>query len=215
MPIAKFGLPYIFAGLAAAAAGFAPPLGWAGRALTALGLAFACFCAYFFRDPDRPLPEDPGFLYSPGDGRVLSVEKEGSEDGVTVRVFLSIFDVHVQRLPCSGRIESVRFETGGFVAAMKPDAKRNERSIVRIAPDGRGESVEVEQITGLIARRIRCWVAPGERAVAGMRYGLIQFGSQVALRLPASAEAVVKPGDRVVGGVTPLARWSAAGAGKI
>lgn len=214
MPIAKVGIPYILAGLAVAAAGFAPPLGWAGRGLTVLGLAAACFCAYFFRDPDRPLPVDPALLYSPGDGRVLTVEKEGQEAGVTVRIFLSIFDVHIQRLPCSGLIESVRFEKGGFALAMKPDAKRNERSIVRIAAEGRGESVEVEQITGFVARRIRCWVAPGERAVAGMRYGLIQFGSQVAVHLPASAQPLVKTGDRVIGGVTPLARWAAAAGGK-
>ncbi|MDE2291486.1 MAG: phosphatidylserine decarboxylase family protein [Elusimicrobia bacterium] len=180
------------------------PAGWA---LAVLGLPAAAFCFYFFRDPERPLPADRGFVYSPGDGRVLTVAREGPGDVVTVRIFLSVFDVHVQRIPCSGVVEQALYQPGAFKMAMVEEARQNERTIVTIAVAGRKERVVVEQIAGYVARRIRCWLQPGQAVTAGERYGMIQFGSQAAVHLPASAEAVVKPGDRVVGGVTPLARW--------
>jgi phosphatidylserine decarboxylase len=205
MSIALEGLPFILAGAALAAVGYFVPARPFGMALTVLGLLFACFCAYFFRNPERVTPDDPGKIYSPGDGRVLSVSKEDTKGGETIRIFLSIFNVHIQRAPCAGTVEEVRLVPGSFAAAMKDEARFNARNIVRIAtPRG---SLEVEQITGLIARRIRCWVKKGDKVAAGERYGLIQFGSQAALHLPPSARALVKPGDRVAGGLTPVAEW--------
>jgi phosphatidylserine decarboxylase len=210
MKIAVYAWKFIILGLAAAGAGGAL---WhlkglnAGLALAVLGLLFAAFCAYFFRDPERPLPTDSSKIYSSGDGVIMSVAKEGSGETVTVRTFLSVFDVHIQRLPCSGKVEKVEYKEGSFVAAMKqPESFANERNIVSIACEGRG-TIVVEQIAGLIARRIRCWVGAGDSAVAGERYGLIQFGSQAAIHLPEGAVPLVKPGDRVVGGVTPVAEW--------
>ncbi|MBI3298044.1 MAG: phosphatidylserine decarboxylase [Elusimicrobia bacterium] len=205
----KEGFPFILVGLAVAAVGAVGVCRGAlgGWALAAPGGAFAAFCAYFFRDPERPLPEDPARVFSPGDGKVMTVGREGPGETVTVRIFLSVFDVHVQRLPCAGTVEKLHYQPGKFHMAMEAEARENERSVLTIAVEGRPEKLVVEQIAGFVARRILTWVKPGDRAVAGARYGLIQFGSQAAVHLPGSAEALVKPGDRVVGGVTPIARW--------
>lgn len=204
MSIALEGLPFILAGIALAGAGYFVPRPY-GPALTALGLVFACFCAYFFRNPERTAPADPKLILSPGDGRVLSVAKETPEGGDTIRIFLSIFDVHIQRAPCAGTVEEIQLIPGSFVAAMKDEARLNARNIVTLKnPNG---TLQVEQITGFIARRIRCWVKKGDALAAGERYGLIQFGSQAALHLPANARALVKPGDRALGGLTPVAEW--------
>ncbi|MBI5595696.1 MAG: phosphatidylserine decarboxylase [Elusimicrobia bacterium] len=210
--IRKEALPFILIGLAAAAAGAVGAARGAlgGWALAVPGLLFAGFCAYFFRDPYRRLPTDQSLVYSPGDGRVLSVGREGPGETTTIRIFLSVFDVHVQRLPCSGVVEKVHYQPGAFHMAMADEARLNERSVVTIKVAGRPETLVVEQIAGFVARRIRTWLKPGDTAVLGERYGLIQFGSQAAVHLSAKAEVLVKPGDRVVGGVTPLARWPGA-----
>ena len=206
MKIAKQGYRFVIGGLIVGVVGLvAGPYGWGPAAL---GVLFAGFCAYFFRDPDRPAPTDAGKLYSPGDGRVLSIAREGPSEVTTIRIFLSIFDVHVQRNACSGTVDKVQYHEGRFAMAMKPEAAWNERSLVRIAPEGR-EPVVVEQIAGAIARRIETWCKEGESVRAGERYGIIYFGSQVAVHLPAKAAPVVRPGDRVVGGVTPIAQWTA------
>ncbi|MCX5787908.1 MAG: phosphatidylserine decarboxylase [Elusimicrobia bacterium] len=206
MKIAKQGYRFIIGGLVVGVVGLiAGPYGWGPAAL---GVLFAGFCAYFFRDPDRPTPTDAGKLYSPGDGRVLSVAREGTDAITTIRIFLSIFNVHVQRNTCSGTVDKVQYHEGRFAMAMEPEAAWNERSLVRIAPEGR-EPVVVEQIAGAIARRIETWCKEGDVVKAGERYGIIYFGSQVAVHLPAKAAPVVRPGDRVVGGVTPIAQWTA------
>ena len=207
MKIAKQGYRFVIGGLIVGVVGLvAGPYGWGPAAL---GVLFAAFCAYFFRDPDRPAPPDAGQLYSPGDGRVLSIAREGPSDVTTIRIFLSIFNVHVQRNVCSGTVEKVLYQKGRFAMAMKAEASTNERSIVRLAPGGGREPVVVEQIAGAIARRIETWCKEGEGVRAGERYGIIYFGSQVAVHLPAKAAPVVRPGDRVVGGVTPIAQWTA------
>ncbi len=212
MTIARQGFKFVGAGLLAAGAGLlirpAPGLALEGSLIFILGLAFAAFSLYFFRDPNRPWPADAGLLYSPGDGTVLSVGQEGADGGLCIRIFLSLFDVHVQRSPCSGRVEAVEHVAGSFVAAMKEGAKANERCVMTLRADHGGQTVIVEQIAGLVARRIECWPSPGAALKAGERYGIIYFGSQAALRLPASARALVKPGDKVQGGVTPLAQWA-------
>lgn len=178
-----------------------------GILLTMLGAGFAAFCAYFFRDPERPLPGDASKIYSPGDGTVLSVAREGPADIVTLRIFLSIFNVHLQRAPCSGRVKQVHHQDGSFKAAMSAEAKANERSVMTIMPEGRKDPLIVEQIAGLIARRIECWPKVDERLTAGQRYGIIYFGSQAAVHFPVSARCLVAPGDKVVGGVTVIGEW--------
>jgi phosphatidylserine decarboxylase len=207
MRIAIEGLPFIAGGVLLAAAGYFIPHRGASLSVVGLGALLAVLCAYFFRDPERPLPEDFTKIYSPGDGRVLSAAQEGPGGALVVRIFLSILDVHVQRLPCSGLVEEVRRIPGSFRMAMEEGARSNERCLVRIRPEGRMEPVEVEQIAGFVARRIVCRVRPGDKGAAGERYGLIRFGSQAALRLPPCVEILVKPGDRVRAGITPVAHW--------
>ena len=179
-----------------------------GAVVTVLASLFTAFCVYFFRDPERPLPSDPRKIYSPGDGLVMSVAREGPGDVTTLRVFLSVFDVHIQRAPCAGVVENVQHVPGSFVAAMKDEAKGNERCVMTIAPDGQKDRLVVEQIAGLIARRIECWPAAGANLKSGQRYGIIYFGSQAAVHFPASARCTVKPGDRVAGALTEIGEWT-------
>ncbi|MFA6316156.1 MAG: phosphatidylserine decarboxylase [Elusimicrobiota bacterium] len=209
MHIAKPGLTYLSYGAAVVVAGFVisriSAVAALGVLMQFLGLVFMLFSAYFFRDPERILPADPAKLYSPGDGVVLSV---GDEGGATVlRIFLSVFDVHVQRAPCEGMVEEVKRHGGSFLPAMKDGAKSNFRAEMRLKPEGR-DPVTVEQITGIVARRIETWVKPGDRLSSGQRYGIIHFGSQVAVRFPPSARCTVKPGDRVFGGVSAVGEWT-------
>jgi phosphatidylserine decarboxylase len=203
--IAKQGWKFIGIGAVVASVGVLWPnaMGWF---LIVLGIGFAGFCSYFFRDPDRPLPNDTSKIYSPGDGTVLSVAREGPGNITTVRIFLSIFDVHVQRAPCSGRVDRIQYVPGSFRMAMRPEANVNERNIVRIVGDGR-EPVLVEQIAGFVARRIECWTAEGNNLRAGERYGLIRFGSQAAVHLPEGVRPAIKAGDRAIGGVTVIGEW--------
>jgi len=209
MKIAKQGWKFIIGGAAVAAAGsfIFPVQPVLGGMIALVAGFFALFCAYFFRDPDRNLPTDPNKIYGTGDGTVLSVAREGPGDILTIRIFLSIFDVHVQRLPCSGKITRVQYQEGSFKAAMVDEAKQNERNVVAVAVAGRSEEVVFDQIAGLIARRILCWIKVGDAAVAGERYGLIQFGSQAAIHLPRTARVLVRPGDKIIGGVTEVAEW--------
>ena len=180
-----------------------------GMLLAILGFGGGFFTCFFFRDPDRPAPPDKTRIYSPGDGVVLSVGREGPGDVVTCRIFLSVFDVHLQRAPCSGTVRSVQVVPGSFAAAMRDEARANSRVVMTIEPDGgRPGPLVVEQIAGLIARRIECWPKPGEHVEAGQRYGIIYFGSQAAVHFPAGARCTIPVGARVVGGLTEIGGWS-------
>jgi phosphatidylserine decarboxylase len=184
---------------------------WFGKLVGALCVAFALFCVAFFRDPDRDIPQTDGIL-SPADGTVLevvTVDGEGYGRGRVVRIFLSIFDGHVQRSPVSGTVKALRYVPGVFLDARDPRAPfANESNSIEI--EGAKGRVMVKQISGLIARRIVCWVRPDDALEAGERIGLIRFGSQVDLYLPAEAEVVVKEGDKVVAGQTVVAQWTLA-----
>lgn len=177
-----------------------------GTLLSFLSFGFAAFTLYFFRDPERELPTD-GRIYSPGDGVVLSVGREGPGDVMTCRIFLSVFDVHVQRVPFAGRVTKVAAVPGSFAAAMKDAARGNYRVVMTIEPAGKGPLV-VEQISGLIARRIECWRKPGDEVKTGEKYGIIYFGSQAAVHFPAGSKCTVQVGDRVAGGLTPIGEWT-------
>jgi phosphatidylserine decarboxylase len=207
LPVAEDGWKFIFGFLAVgvlACAGGA----WFSRVVAATGVLAAVFAVYFFRDPDRAVPKTDDIL-SPADGRVMEVadiDGEGYGPGRVVRIFLSVLDVHVQRSPVGGRVAKVRYRPGKFLDARDPRAAyANESNALEIdTPRGR---VVVRQIAGLIARRILCWARPEETLVPGERFGLIRFGSQVDLYLPAEAEILVRVGQRVTGGMTPVARW--------
>lgn len=210
MRIANQAWQFVVPAVAAGAAGLwlmgAPSTVVPGALLSFLSFGFAGFTLYFFRDPERALPTD-GRIYSPGDGVVLSVGREGPGDVVTLRIFLSVFDVHIQRAPCAGRVTKVAEVPGSFAAAMKDAARGNYRVVMTIEPEGRGPLV-VEQISGLIARRIECWRKPGDVVAAGEKYGIIYFGSQAAVHFPAGSSCTVKAGDRVAGGLTPIGEWT-------
>jgi phosphatidylserine decarboxylase len=206
IPIVKEGIPFVAA--AAGAAALTGALGWAALA-GVLGAA-ALFTAWFFRNPGRIAPRTAGAVVSPGDGRIVEIAEEYEprflkDQGTRISIFLSIFDVHVNRIPCAGRIEDVVYQPGRFVAANRPEATlRNEQNALVIRAES-GSKVVCVQVAGLIARRIVSWVSPGERVACGERFGLIRFGSRMDLFLPLSAKLHVAVGARVKGGETVLA----------
>lgn len=168
-------------------------------------LIVTLFVTWFFRDPERDIPGDDSLIVSPADGKVIEVfPLPGGV--VKIGVFLSVFDVHVNRTPVAGVVEEVDYRTGRFLAAWKTIASdENERcGVVLRHPNG---PVRFVQVAGLIARRIICRIEKGDRVRRGVRYGLIRFGSRLDTYLPAGAEAVVKIGDRVRGGESVIGRW--------
>jgi phosphatidylserine decarboxylase len=181
---------------------------WCGVPLLVLGLLLTAFSVYFFRDPERDRAFGPDDIICPADGTVLSVGHEDDPEVIVVRIFLSVFNVHVQRSPLEGTVEKVKYEKGAFAVAYKPEAKVNERNLIRIKGEN-GRWAGVEQITGAIARRIACYVKEGQAVSGGERVGMIYFGSQVAVYLPKGSRVLVKEGDKVAGAETILGLWKA------
>lgn len=179
----------------------------------ALGLTMGLgWIVYFFRDPERrPASLRPETILAPADGRVTAVETV-DEPGVMpgqawrISVFLSLFDVHVQRCPSTGVVQFLRYQPGAFAPAFLPDAHRNESNLIGLeTPYG---PVGVKQIAGILARRIVCWLQPGVELDPGQRVGLIRFGSRVDLFLPLNkVEILVQVGQKTYGGQTVVARW--------
>jgi phosphatidylserine decarboxylase len=164
-------------------------------------LAGALFCAYFFRDPARQVPQGDHLVLSPCDGTVMQVTEENGMK--VVRMFLSVMNVHLQRAPLAGVVKSVEYRPGKCVPAMRPDAHIvNEQNVITIETDG-GNYI-VKQIAGILARRVVSWVKAGDRIDKGQKIGIIKFGSQVDLHLPSHARITVRPGDTVVAGETTL-----------
>ncbi|MGD0680636.1 MAG: phosphatidylserine decarboxylase [Terracidiphilus sp.] len=166
----------------------------------------AAFFLWFFRDPERTIPTGPGLIVSPGDGLVTETASIKTPEGPRQRIsiFLSVFDVHVNRSPIGGVLTSVHYQKGQYMNAMNPDsADRNEQNIATV----RGEDMEVtfKQVAGLLARRIVFNCREGDTLARGQRVGLIKFGSRVTVLLPAEAILCVKVGQRVKGGSSVLA----------
>ncbi|MBN9616979.1 MAG: phosphatidylserine decarboxylase [Acidobacteriales bacterium 59-55] len=175
-------------------------------ALVVLPIILAAFFLWFFRDPNRIIPQAPGQIVSPGDGIVTEAEWIETTSGSRLRlsIFLNVFDVHVNRSPVSGTVKVVEFRPGEFLNAMKPESVlHNEQTLVVI--DAGDYDVSFKQIAGLLARRIVCNVKAGDRVERGQRVGLIKFGSRVDVLLPAEAELRVKTGMRVRAGSSVLA----------
>jgi phosphatidylserine decarboxylase len=197
----KFAVPPLVAGVLCLIPGWK----WAAGILVFLGL----FVLYFFRDPEREMPADPGAVVSPADGRVVVIVDEmlDSTMGHRISIFLSIWDVHIQRAPVAGRVESVVYRPGKFSAAFRSAASReNEQNVIYIhTPQGR---LVFKQIAGAIARRVLCWKREGEPVALGERVGMIRFGSRVDIWLPMEAQVVVKKGQMVKGGESILAKWN-------
>ncbi|GGM43783.1 phosphatidylserine decarboxylase proenzyme [Longimycelium tulufanense] len=183
------------------------------RPLGALAAVLTAWCAWFFREPRRVTPMRPGIAVSPADGTVSHVAEAappaelglGPDPMVRVSVFLSVFDVHVQRAPVDGVVEKVAYRPGRFLSAdLDKASEDNERNSVLLR-DGDGRALAVVQIAGLIARRIVCEAAEGDKVTAGATYGLIRFGSRVDLYLPRGSRVLVEAGQRTIGGETVLA----------
>ena len=176
----------------------------------------AVFFLWFFRDPHRSIPTGNGLIVSPGDGLVTETAAITTPERALQRVsiFLSVFDVHVNRAPISGTVSGVHYQKGQFLNAMNPaSAERNEQNAITLRGQGADAGFEItfKQIAGLLARRIVCRCAAGQTVERGQRVGLIKFGSRVDVLLPANAELRVKVGDRVKGGSSVLAAVHSAG----
>ena len=166
-----------------------------------LVLLLAVFVALFFRNPKREIPSDPSVIVSPADGRVVKVERVGNVTKISI--FLSIFDVHVNRSPIAGRIEAIDYKTGKFRAAFNHAASvENERNVIMINQGNM--KLVITQIAGLVARRIVCWKKVGDTVAKGELIGLIRFGSRMDVLFPAGTEATVEKGMRVRGGASPI-----------
>src|SRR5438876_3321166 len=169
-------------------------------------LLLGVFFLWFFRDPERQIPTLPGAVVSPGDGKVtdVSLVTSGGTPRNRISIFLSVFDVHVNRSPIAGVIHDVRYQRGKFLNAMQANsAEENEQNIVTV--EGEGRTVIFKQIAGLLARRIVFTLKVGDHVARGERIGLIKFGSRVDVLLERDAKIQVKPGDRVKGGASVLA----------
>ena len=211
MKIDRAGYPFIAAALVPAAA-------LAATRRYGLAVPFAllgAFMTYFFRDPERQVPLDPGLVVSPADGRVMIA---GPSDGrwsppgewKQITIFLSPMDVHINRTPVEGRVTKIDYRPGSFLPAYRESANDNELNEVWM--DYRGRPVVFRQVVGMLARRIVCRVHEGDVLERGQRVGLMKFGSRMDVFLPTDAELRVSVGDNVVGGETVLATLGSPGA---
>jgi len=170
----------------------------------------ALFILFFFRDPERKIPEEPNLVVSPADGRVVKIDHDWFDDTtgekrIRLSIFLTIFNVHINRYPVSGKVVRKEIIPGKFLAAFNHMAsEENSRSVVVIDSDY--GKITVKQIVGLIARRIICNTEEGETAVRGERYGLIRFGSRMDVIMPPGTELLAQRGDKVYGGSSAIAR---------
>jgi len=188
------------------------PLTWPWTvSLFFITVILTTFVAYFFRDPERAVPADENIIVSAADGLVVGVEEMEEPDFqlgrmLRIAVFLSVFDVHVNRSPVEGRVIKTTYKPGEFLDVRHPESSiRNEFRAWRLETS-RGP-VAVRQIAGLIARRIVPWSKEGATLARGERFGMIRFGSRTEVFVPVTCTVLIKPGDRVEGASTPIARW--------
>jgi len=202
--IVRDGYPYVIVLAGISAATLSAGL-WV---ITIIGTLLTAFMAYFFRDPEREIPVDELAIVSPADGRVVhivSLDPGQPTSPTRISIFLSPFDVHVNRSPIAGRIADLSYRQGQFRPAMKEEASLlNEQTEIRI--EGEKIQLVVKQIAGILARRVVCWKRSGEWVEKGERIGLIKFGSRTDVILPPEAEVRVRVGDRVLGGSSVIAR---------
>lgn len=186
---------------------FAPFLGWVGIILTA-------WCVYFFRDPNRVIPKEEGVLVSPADGTVCAVLDAvppaelgmGDTPRTRISIFLSVFNVHVNRVPAAGKITALAYVPGKYLNAAALEAsEENERQLIRMTTED-GHDIAYAQVAGLVARRILCDLKEGDEVARGDRFGLIRFGSRTDIYLDEGLEATVAVGQTMIGGETIIAR---------
>ncbi|MDR2861799.1 MAG: phosphatidylserine decarboxylase family protein [Syntrophobacterales bacterium] len=203
--IAREGLPFIILSFLPAVILFFVGFWIAGGVF----LGLTAFIIWFFRNPRRNTPDYEKLLIAPADGRVLKLEELSHAPHFAgpckkVSIFMTVFNVHVNRMPCAGRVESIHYVKGKFLSANLDKASTdNERNIVKLRTEN-GREILVVQVAGLIARRIVCWVSEGSQVQRGERFGLIRFGSCVEVYLPVDCNLAVKVGDKVTAGETPI-----------
>ena len=211
MKIDRAGYPFIAGALVPAAIAAA-----ARRPLIATSFAaVGAFMTYFFRDPNRAVPQDPGLVVSPADGRVMIAGPSDRRwappgDWNQITIFLSPMDVHMNRIPVAGRVTRIDYRPGTFLPAYNEASNDNEMNEIWIDHDG--ETIVVRQVVGILARRIVCRISEGQALERGERIGLMKFGSRMDVFLPTRADLRVSVGERVIGGVTVLATLRSAGA---
>lgn len=207
LPFAREGFPFIFMGI-----GITIFFAWLGLAtLTIIAGAIALFVLYFFRDPERRHSGQKNAVMTPADGRILEIKKLVGNDNpsgqpaIKVSIFMSVFNVHVNRIPIQGTIKKISYHPGKFLSANldKASAQNESNRVTLTTADAR--EILVIQIAGLIARRIACWIDEGDTVETGQRFGLIRFGSRLEVFLPADSKIVtqirqkVKAGETVIG----------------
>ena len=204
-PVALPGIKFIIA--ASVLTGLLFFIGWTVPAW--FFFMVTLFICWFFRDPDRTIPEEHGCLTSPADGKIITIESKETneftrEKSMKISIFMNVFNVHVNRIPFSGVVENVVYIPGKFVnASFDKASEHNERNALVIKTES-GQRYGVVQIAGLIARRIVCGVKKGDVMVRGNRYGMIRFGSRLDLYLPLETKIVIAVGDKVQAGSTIL-----------
>ena len=199
IPLAKDGFIFILPLLIITVLMFLISFYWT-TAIFGLGFLFV---TWFFRDPERRIPNEPNVIVSPADGKITEIVTENEPINgklcKRVTIFLSVFNVHVNRVPIEGTIEDIRYNPGKFLAAFNPKASMDNEQNLILINNGRTH-IFVKQIAGLIARRIVCWPKKGDHYESGQRYGLIRFGSRVDILLPENTKLSVVCGDKVSGG---------------
>ena len=199
IPLAKDGFIFILPLLIITVLMFLISFYWA-TAIFGLGFLFV---TWFFRDPERRIPNEPNVIVSPADGKITEIVTENEPINgklcKRVTIFLSVFNVHVNRVPIGGTIEDIRYNPGKFLAAFNPKASMDNEQNLILINNGRTH-IFVKQIAGLIARRIVCWPKKGDHYESGQRYGLIRFGSRVDILLPENTKLSITCGDKVSGG---------------
>lgn len=204
--IVKDGYPFIIGGLVLIVlVSYFASITWA-----IIPFVLTCYFTYFFRNPVRSFTDDKSIYYSPADGTVMGIEEFYDDEylgaeAIKVTIFLSVFNVHVNRSPMAGEIKYQRYTCGGFVPAYKEKASFvNERHAIGL--ENGQDKVLVIQIAGILARRIVSWVSLGKKLQQGECYGMIKFGSSTELVMPKNTEILVKKRDKVVGGVSVIGR---------
>ncbi len=205
IPIAKEGYPFIVPLL-----GITVIISFISLKGAVAPAILTLFVIYFFRDPERTIPSEAGLVVSPADGLIIDIRDIPDEnlmggESVCVSIFLSIFNVHVNRIPCKGKVIETIYNSGKFLPAYREKASSlNEQNSLVIGH--KNIKIVVRQIAGLIARRIICQVKKGSQVARGERFGLIRFGSRVDLFVPKEVELVIKKGDKVAGGKTVIGK---------
>ncbi|KMY65769.1 hypothetical protein AAU61_20255 [Desulfocarbo indianensis] len=204
-PLAASGWPYVLGYLFLALVASALGAWWLAAPLWLL----TGFIAFFFRDPAREAFAPAAAVLSPADGRVVAVEEVEAPDmpggrATMVSVFMSIFNVHVNRAPADGQVQSVERKSGAFVNAARRDASHCNERVEVVLKDSQGRALKVTQVAGLVARKIECSLIPGEMVRRGQRFGMIRFGSRLDVLLPLEAKVAVSLGQKVKAGISIL-----------